>query len=188
MSQALRPTLNSGSSGIRSNEYLTIIQQETRDRTVWSCYIMDRLLSCGKNRPTIFDSAEMLVPLPMSEADYAFGEAKEQRRNMTSMTSDIEADATVRTTEHYFTLIIQGVDIWATLSKWASDGGRRQFHGPNDCPWKPTSAWNKINRDLELWRDQQDERVKYSQARLTAHIHRGQSEAFALINLLYYLW
>lgn len=149
---------------------------------------MDRLLSCGKDRPTIFDSAKMRIPLPLSEADYAFGEIKEQRRTLKSTTLGPERSEGLRTTDHYFALILQGVDIWATLSQWAADGGRRKWHGPNDCPWNPNSAWHKISRDLELWRSQQDERVKYSPARLSAHIHRGQSEAFAFINLLYYLW
>ena len=79
--------------------------------------MMDRLLSCGKSRPTIFVSAEMPLFLPLSEADYAFGEIKEQRKTMKSMTSGVETLEGLSTIEHYFAIILQVVDIWATLSK-----------------------------------------------------------------------
>jgi hypothetical protein len=187
MSQALRPQANLRSSTSNISPELAVIRQETRNRTIWSCFAMDRLFSGGKDRPTVFVSEEMVIPLPLSESDYAFGEIKEQRKNM-SVFLESNTTETPWTMEHHFTIILRGVDIWSTLSKWTGRGGMKRYHGPNDCPWEPTSAWNKISRDLEIWRNSQDERVKFSPIRIAAQLHQGQREAFAFINLLYYLW
>jgi hypothetical protein len=198
MSQALRPVSDlyrDSSSADRpgNNESeSTVIQQEMHHRTIWSCFTMDRLLSCGKDRPAIFVAEDMRIPLPLDEADYAFGKIKGKRRYLQSSISSwrlgLSEPDQPWTIDSYLAIILQGVDIWATVSHWTAEGGRRKHHGVDDCPWKETSAWNKISCDVEGWFNQLDERVRYSPARLAAQSHQGHPEAFAFINLLYFIW
>jgi hypothetical protein len=188
MSQALRSNSDFSYFISDMSSEMAVIRQEIRDRTIWSCFVMDRLLSCGKDRPTIFVTTDMNKFLPLSEEDFAFGEVREERSYIKPWTSEAEVSKELWTIEHYFAILLQGVDIWATMAKWTADGGRKKYHGPNDCPWNPNSAWNKVSRDLESWRSHQDERMKYSPVRIAAQVHQGNPQAFAYINLLYYLW
>ncbi|KAM5476100.1 hypothetical protein MauCBS54593_000783 [Microsporum audouinii] len=59
-----------------------VIEQETRRRTFWSCFILDRCLSNGKLRPRMLRVREIGIQLP-SENAFAFGE-----RVRTSLLSD----------------------------------------------------------------------------------------------------
>ncbi|TPX26364.1 hypothetical protein DIZ76_011826 [Coccidioides immitis] len=50
-----------------------IIEQETRRRTFWSCFVMDRCLSGGKFRPRMVKVRDVGIQLPSDNA-FAFGE------------------------------------------------------------------------------------------------------------------
>ncbi|KAH0545541.1 hypothetical protein FGG08_000372 [Glutinoglossum americanum] len=50
------------------------IQQETRRRTFWSCFLLDRYLSSGKYRPQMLDIKDIRVQLPSTEHAFLFGE------------------------------------------------------------------------------------------------------------------
>lgn len=188
MCQVLRPISNSNSQTGETSCTMAMIREETRIRTIWSCYAMDRILSCGKDRPTAFDSTDMQIPLPLSESDYAFGYSNEERRTIKAITSGTDDLKGIWTMDHHFTIVLRGSDIFATMFRWAAGGGRKKYHILDECPWKSTSTWHKMNQDLETWRFQQDERVKYAPGRLAIQIHRGYPEAYAYINLLYCLW
>lgn len=57
--------------GLRLNqepaENLKISEQETRRRTFWSLYVLDRLVSVGPNRPPVFLDDDCTVHLPCHE-------------------------------------------------------------------------------------------------------------------------
>ncbi|KAK7624538.1 fungal-specific transcription factor domain-containing protein [Phyllosticta citricarpa] len=50
------------------------IEQETKRRTFWSCFIMDRFLSSGKYRPQMLNVSDLRIQLPCSERAFLFGE------------------------------------------------------------------------------------------------------------------
>ncbi|OAX79502.1 hypothetical protein ACJ72_06178 [Emergomyces africanus] len=50
-----------------------VIEQETRRRTFWSCFMLDRYLSSGKYRPRMIRVEDVEIQLPSDNA-FAFGE------------------------------------------------------------------------------------------------------------------
>lgn len=50
-----------------------VIEQETRRRTFWSCFVLDRCVSSGKYRPRMIHVEDMGIQLPSDNA-FAFGE------------------------------------------------------------------------------------------------------------------
>lgn len=50
-----------------------VILQETKRRTFWACFIMDRCLSSGKHRPRMVKIRDLDIQLPSDDA-FAFGE------------------------------------------------------------------------------------------------------------------
>lgn len=166
----------------------TALRLETQNRTLWSCFLMDKLLSCGKLRPVTFRTGDMDIPLPVPEEDYIFSDFSNPQCTIDQAFLVSDNSLVHGTLDCHFALILQGVDIWAEISRWVGQGGRRASHGPEDCPWKPQSSWGKISQRLEQWRTRQDQRVRYSPARLGAHLQRGNGDVFAFINVMYYLW
>jgi hypothetical protein len=49
-----------------------LTEKEVRRRTWWSCFIMDRMLSAGKCRPTMIDVEKLRVQLPCSSDQFLF--------------------------------------------------------------------------------------------------------------------
>jgi hypothetical protein len=108
----------------------SLITREIRRRTMWSCFILDRYMSSGRNRPHMpIDTLE--IQLPCSEEDWRFGTIGKSERLKAG-------GGIVKLTEHsnygHFTqvdalpvlsLYIRLVEIWGGFSKWSCAGGRR---------------------------------------------------------------
>ena len=148
-------------------------------------FLLDRLLSSGKDRPTVFVSADMQIPLPLSESDFAFGDIRSPR---TYLSSRVSVCGDSGTTNNYFAITLQGVDIWEKISKWRAEGEKRQSPCPSVSSWSPESAWSELSCDLENWYICLDERARYAPAKVMAQMHQSRPEAFVFINILYYLW
>lgn len=56
---------------------LSFREQEERRRTFWSIYVLDKLCSCGRNRPASIIDAHCRVRLPCSEENFRNGEWEE---------------------------------------------------------------------------------------------------------------
>jgi hypothetical protein len=50
------------------------IDREIHRRTFWSCFILDRYLSCGKDRPQLLAKRECNIPLPCSDKAFSRGQ------------------------------------------------------------------------------------------------------------------
>lgn len=51
-----------------------IIDREIERRTFWSCFIMDRWLSCGEKRPQMLNTANLHIQLPCSDKAFSHGQ------------------------------------------------------------------------------------------------------------------
>ncbi|KAJ5895259.1 hypothetical protein N7495_006950 [Penicillium taxi] len=163
------------------------LQLEIQNRTVWSCYLMDQLLSSGKQRPVTLYKDDMDIPLPVSDDDFIFADLNTPQPRISEVFSSRNSFPTQRPSDYHFSLILQGVDIWAELSNWVGEGGRRATHGRDDCPWKLHSPWGRINQRLQQWWMRLGSQIRYPSARPEAHLQRGNENSFAFINLIYYL-
>lgn len=161
-------------------------------RIVWSCFALDKLLSCGRHRPSMFRLDEMDIPLPASEEEFVFGHPLVQEApcsdamSINSSSSNSQARLGI---SQYFRIVVQGLDIWSRIHGWAARGGRRLpgMTEPHNSPWREGAPWARMMKDLMLWRDSQDTRIKYPDVAVSAHAHLGHGEMFGFINLIYYI-
>jgi hypothetical protein len=56
----------------------TDLQLECLNRTFWSCYVMDRLIVCGKPQPLTLPLDDMEIRWPVGQRDFAFGHIPER--------------------------------------------------------------------------------------------------------------
>ena len=154
------------------------VLSEVEKRTLWTCFIMDKLLSCGSRRKAMMHMASMDVDWPLTDAAFVFGQPISQD---TSQVSYGIGDS--------FLLIIRGLDIWSNIHGWTVQGGRKQpgMTEPEQCPWAPTSEWNLMKQELMEWRASQDTQLRYPETKAVLHVHLRQAEKFGYINLIYYI-
>lgn len=126
------------------------IEREIERRTFWSCFIMDRYMSCGKLRPPVLDVTETWVQLPCSDEAFGHGqnvktrilaESDEEylRRRQVSESFlhpidravndisgvDNEVEWEVGKDEGELSLYIRRVEHFGRVMKWSTKGGRR---------------------------------------------------------------
>ncbi|KAL2006318.1 hypothetical protein VTN00DRAFT_9972 [Thermoascus crustaceus] len=137
-----------------------VIAQETKRRTFWACFIMDRCLSSGKYRPRMIKVKDLGIQLPSDNA-FAFGErVRTSRLNSASGRRPQSFDA-------------QGVQIpslrqsiggfgddklrsnGSTDSKSWSPAGQRTDSGDNDIDrWEvgaEESVLSRVIRIIRIW-------------------------------------
>ncbi|KAF5679622.1 hypothetical protein FHETE_787 [Fusarium heterosporum] len=171
--------------GLLSTGFASCGKRETLSelgkRTLWTCFKMDKLLSCGKRRQAMFPDEEMHFSLPVNDTQFLFGQTSEP----------ISLDGSLRSygPDDHLVLLIQGLRIWSKVHTWIAEGGRRQpgMTEPEQCPFNETSQWHKMKQDLLEWRQSQDALMKYPGTKVSVHAQRGQAERFGYINLVYYV-
>lgn len=121
------------------------IDKEVKRRTFWSCVILDKYLSCGKNRPQSLPASNINLQLPCSRQAFDFGEevltmklgeenidferrlAEDRELKMGRRISNdrdvrIERRSDEDTLTHYIRALVLFGDL---MSTWSCDGGRR---------------------------------------------------------------
>ncbi|CZR56852.1 uncharacterized protein PAC_06741 [Phialocephala subalpina] len=163
---------------------LSELNQEIYNRTFWSCFIMDRLVFCGKSQPFTLPLEQMCIHLPLGDQDFAFGQPSIPRIFVNDDRESIHNGI-----DYSYSILVRGFDIWARILKWVINGGRRQagMTKPVNCPWAPGSPWRNLFDDLNRWRQMQQPRMRYPDVRAAGHVSLRQGEQFTFINLIYYV-
>jgi hypothetical protein len=165
------------------------VLSEVEVRTMWTYFAIDKLLSWGKQRPAMMKPEDIEVRMPQSEEDFVFGTEPREPLSFEDLTRDTTLRTRTSSSGFHFCVLVRGLDIWHKIHSWIVDGGRKQSRmtESENCPWKPTSQWAKLKEQLLRWREDQDPRLRYPETKVATHVHFRQGEAFAYINLLYYL-
>lgn len=118
-----------------------IIAQETKRRTFWACFLLDRCLSSGKYRPRMIRVKELGIQLPSDNA-FAFGE-----RVRTSRLSE----PVVRRPQSFGAQGVQIPSIRQSLGGFNDD--KLPNNGPQDAKsWSPISRRKDSSEDeIDRW-------------------------------------
>lgn len=119
-----------------------VILQETKRRTFWACFIMDRCLSSGKYRPRMIKVRDLAIQLPSDNA-FAFGE-----RVRTSRLSDSSA----RRPPSFDSP--QGVQIPSLRQSIGGYGDEKlRSNGSTDAkPWSPVAQrHDSVDHEIDRW-------------------------------------
>ncbi|KAG9239123.1 putative fungal-specific transcription factor [Amylocarpus encephaloides] len=171
---------------LRDSKFTDERQQEVHNRTFWGCFVMDRLILCGKYQSFALPVDQMPTPLPIGEEDFAFGQSTGPKIMARELNTSSSGHSDI---DHHYSIMVRGFDIWSRILKWVINGGRRQpgMTSLTNCPWSQGSSWGDFHGEIQAWRQGQNKRVQYPHASVSACVSLGRAESFAMINLIYFV-
>ncbi|KAH7414566.1 hypothetical protein DE146DRAFT_39401 [Phaeosphaeria sp. MPI-PUGE-AT-0046c] len=163
------------------------LDRQILNRTVWSCFVMDRLVISGVPQPPTLAYDKLHICWPSSEEDFIFGTPA--NKFYLAGAGDGLLDHMSGDMAHYFDTLVRGFDIWARILGWITGGGRRRpgMNLPANHPWVATSPWKLLYEELRTWRAHQEQRSWYPGASVNNHAALGRAEPFGYLNLIYYV-
>lgn len=182
----IRPTTIGTGANTSPEPKDEIIKKEVRRRTLWSCYILDRMLSAGKARPNMLSSDRLRVFLPCPDQSFSFG--------MVSPPSFLDTNwlehgkkhsSPVGNDDGALSRYIRLLNIFGKLSEWSYAGGRRT-EGTTP-PWKEKSTFYKLSKELEQWHEALPSNLTFTVSNLTGHIEYHNATVYVSMHTLYCL-
>jgi len=160
-----------------------LLEKEVRRRTWWSCFIMDRMLSAGKCRPTMIDVEKYRVRLPCSEDQFLFvSTIKMDFLRSNWLSKDRPADNS--NDDNILSWYLRLVEIFGRFSEWSYAGGRRTETEP---PWETTTKFYQYRQEFESFNAALPSNLTFTDANLSAHIEKRNATAYASMHTLYML-
>lgn len=167
--------------GIKPQAKDQTIEKEVRRRTMWSCFVMDRLLSAGKNRPNMISVDRLKVQLPCSEDEFLFGQ-------ITTHPNYLVADSNTnmyQTNDHgVLSRYMRLVEIFGRFSEWSCAGGRRTEKHP---PWESSTRFYQLSTELQEFDEALPPNLTFTEDNLSAHIEKRSVTAYVSMHMLYCL-
>ena len=162
---------------------------EIQNRTFWACFVMDRLVFCGKPQPLVLPLQSVEVHWPIGQRDFAFGQTTSRVYPQNEYGAPTE-HAEYKDLDKVYAVIVQGYDIWSKILQWIAGGGRRRLsvHQQVRPPWARDSIWRALYDELHDWRERQDPNIRFPETAIEVHASLGQAHSFAYLNLIYHLW
>jgi hypothetical protein len=111
---------------------------EERYYTFWSVYLLDRLISCGRNRPPSLLDSDCTIRLP-SNLHSVHNDSRIERPTLAEI-HDIPGTALLEETDH-FALTIFMVSALGCVVRWAFKHSRTKPY----LPWDSRSEFSRIN-------------------------------------------
>ena len=160
------------------------IEKEVRRRTMWSCFVMDRLLSAGKNRPNMILVDNLRVRLPCSDDEFLFGQI-ETRPSFLGL-DEVDPNTNIfQASDHgVLSRYIRLVEIFGRFSEWSCAGGRRTEKFP---PWDGLTRFYQLSKELQEFHDALPPNLTLTEDNLSAHIEKRSVTAYVSMHTLYCL-
>lgn len=152
MAQALKLSFgdkpSTTSSVLPAQTEEAVINREVKRRTMFSCFIMDRLLSCGKERVTLIRPEDLQVQLPCTEEDF---DLTRQVRTGFLRPAGGETTTPAMQNPNVLSRFVQLMDLWGDIAKYSFAGGR--LMDSKVPPWDPSSRFCQLRRRLDGFSD-----------------------------------
>ncbi|KAI3531314.1 fungal specific transcription factor [Colletotrichum abscissum] len=135
--------------------------QEVRRRTMFSCLILDRLLSCGSDRVSMVRSDDLQIQLPCTEHDFDLG-----RVVYTGFLRKVGHGKEPPYHDSVLKRFVQLADVWGDITKYSVEGGRLEESLP---PWDRESTFYQLNRKVDAFYAHLPEEFTWSSSNFWKH-------------------
>ncbi|PSR82469.1 fungal-specific transcription factor domain-domain-containing protein [Coniella lustricola] len=125
---------------------VTPVERETRRRLFWTCYLLDRFISCGSKRPCLIADKTILLRLPCWSPNPAA--LPIEGEFFQCGTSDQYMQGAARKSQGSSGMLIEISRILGVTNRYLAAGGVK---GDSHFPWHTLSNLSKIRQDLDIW-------------------------------------
>ncbi|KAH8203084.1 hypothetical protein TruAng_002717 [Truncatella angustata] len=157
------------------SESQLILDREANRRTMWSCFVLDRMLACGKERLAIVDSEKLLIQLPCSEDKFDL-EMDASTGFLKSMPSDPRV-----TDDSVLSRFVFLVNLWGDISRYSVDGGRLT---DQHAPWVADTTFFKLRDRLFSFEQSLPGTFTFSRSNYFKHENHQASSVYVLLHML----
>jgi Fungal specific transcription factor domain len=124
---------------------LSLMDRELRRRCFWTCYVLDRFLVCGSNRPMLIHDHDIKLRLPSSQDSFSQGEPIEGPFFSATAFSSSTAALGPQSAESAFIGIVA---ILGRATAYLQHGGVK---GDTHFPWHSNSKLASLRGELAVW-------------------------------------
>lgn len=152
------------------------IAREVRRRTMFSCFILDRMLACGNERPTVIRPRDLEIQLPCTEMafDLAMDVQTPYLRPRYHHPERQPNDDSV------LSRFVQLVDIWGDLARYSVSGGRLA----DQDPWSDESTFRRLRTDLNAFTSSLPPTFMLSRQNYYRHDNHQATSMYVSLHLL----
>jgi hypothetical protein len=178
-----------------------MVLKETKKRTFWSCFILERLLSSGDFRPTIFNLQQIKVTLPVSQHSFVFNRAVRTRFITEQFDASKYLPGAASTSpiassdngydpnsidesganEAILSRYLKATEVYHAIIEWSCAGGRLN---ETYAPWEERSTWHSLYRAVNSTLDQLPRDLTLTQTNISAHNSSGTLTPFTLLHTI----
>ncbi|KAK1471187.1 fungal specific transcription factor [Colletotrichum abscissum] len=149
--------------------------QEVRRRTMFSCLILDRLLSCGSDRVSMVQSEDLEIQLPCTQYAFDLG-----RIVYTEFLRQVRQDVGRPIDDSLLSQFVQLADVWGDITKYSVEGGRLTELLP---PWDQESTFYGLRKKIEAFYAHLPESFTWSKSNLWKNGSSGYVPLHMLVAL-----
>lgn len=158
-----------------SHQSQVVLENETKRRTMFSCFVLDCMLAFGKERVPAIRRDDLRIQLPCSENQFdlamevqtGYLADREQRRSGTD--------------DNILSWFIRQVDVWTMISQYCSQGGWLTETHP---PWNERSTFFKLNKQLQELDENLPSPFTLSPSNYFKHKNHRASSVYVLLHML----
>jgi len=134
---------------------VSLMEREIRRRCFWACYVLDRFLACGSQRPMLIRDSDIKLRLPSSQASFSAGEPNEGTYfSGTTFSSATPGIGPPMSLEAAFIGIIS---ILGRATSYLQHGGVK---GDTHFPWHSNSKLASLRGELTVWMSSVPQRLQ----------------------------
>ncbi|ATY65518.1 Fungal specific transcription factor [Cordyceps militaris CM01] len=131
---------------IEAQALVTHMERETRRRLFWTCYQLDRLLSCGSKRPGLISDDAIVLRLPSWSQKPSSAPTEGEFFDCGSNLQYFQGSG--KKSQGSSGMFIDICRILGITNKYLAAGGVK---GDSHFPWHSLSNLSKIRQDLDIW-------------------------------------
>lgn len=156
------------------------IVAEERRRTAWTCFLMDSLLSGGKERRRALTASDLQLQLPCETDYFYFGESVWCEMFDGSLPTGQCTGQAGKLGIIAYTMRV--ADVWGAVARWACSTAVE-----DESPWEQSSEFQRLLFELHLWQRSLPDRLKFTVPTLHAHCAINQGQAFCYMHCIYFM-
>lgn len=164
---------------------LSFIDREIRRRIMWACFIMDRFISSGRERPMFIEETAIDLPLPVKERYFqldmpAVTETLDGRVLPGQLQEDDTGNVDTRENMGVAAYMIRIIALWGRSVAYANQGGKERDPRPISSR---DSVYMKLVNEAEEFSSTLTESLVYNWENLSLHNNHNTANQFLLLHL-----